>query len=235
MNTQYAQYLQWIGVGCTAIVGLCLIIVALLQSRPRRIRAWALVAVAVLEAVAAYLLISTPGITLSVVWMAVLGIIGLVLGWFTGRMTKTAIKDGRVYAQALADRAVGGGGHLHRCCRRTVLRLGGTLLGDGRTRGLRGGADAQPVSLGAAGHRVSEVREDGEAADTGECRAGGRVGRDLDSCGRRRHVTNKTERRARPDRRAGPRNVAASERAGTRPLCWRPRLRSSQHSFRPYP
>ena len=99
MNTQYAQYLQWIGVGCTAIVGLCLIIVALLQSRPRRIRAWALVAVAVLETVAAYLLISTPGITLSVVWMAVLGIIGLVLGWFTGRMTKTAIKDGRVYAK----------------------------------------------------------------------------------------------------------------------------------------
>jgi hypothetical protein len=67
MNAQYAQYLQWIGVGCTAIVGLCLVVMALLQSRPRRIRSWALVAVAVLEAAAAYLLISTPSITLSVV------------------------------------------------------------------------------------------------------------------------------------------------------------------------
>jgi hypothetical protein len=99
MNTQYAQYLQWIGVGCTAVVGLCLVVMALLQSRPRRIRSWALVAVAVLEAAAAYLLISTPSITLSVVWMAVLGVVGLILGWFTGRMTKTASKDGRVYAR----------------------------------------------------------------------------------------------------------------------------------------
>jgi len=99
MNAQYEQYLQWIGLGCTAVVGLCLVIAALLQGRPRRIRAWALIAVAVLEAVAAYLLISMSGTTLSMVWMAALGLVGLALGWFTGRMTKTAVKDGRVYAK----------------------------------------------------------------------------------------------------------------------------------------
>jgi hypothetical protein len=102
MNAQYEQYLQWIGLGCTAIVGLCLVIAALLHSRPRRIRAWALIAVAVLEAVAAYLLISMSGTTLSMVWMAALGLVGLALGWFTGRMTKTAVKDAREWRRARA-------------------------------------------------------------------------------------------------------------------------------------
>jgi hypothetical protein len=99
MNAQYSQYLQWIGLGCTVVVGLFLVIAALLQSKPRRVRAWALMMVALLDAVVAFVFVWMTSIALNIIWMAAIGVAGLVLGWFTGRMTKAVVKDGRVYAR----------------------------------------------------------------------------------------------------------------------------------------
>jgi hypothetical protein len=99
MNALYAQYLQWIGLVCTVVVGLFLVIAALLQSKPRRVRAWALLIVALVDAVVAFVLVWTTNTAFSILWMAALGVAGLVIGWFTGRMTKTVVKDGLVYAK----------------------------------------------------------------------------------------------------------------------------------------
>jgi hypothetical protein len=99
MKAQYAQYLQWIGLGCTVVVGLLLVIAASLQGKPRRVRSWALLMVALLDAAVAFVLIWMTNTAFSVSWMAALGVAGLVLGWFTGRMTKTVVKNRLVYAK----------------------------------------------------------------------------------------------------------------------------------------
>jgi hypothetical protein len=99
MNAQFVQYMQWVAFGCIGIVAFMLAAAALLQSRPRRVRSWVLICVALLDAVVAFLLVGMTNIALSAGWMAVLGGAGLVVGWFTGRMTKTVVKDGHVYAK----------------------------------------------------------------------------------------------------------------------------------------
>lgn len=93
------QYLQWLAFACTGLVVAFMIGQALLVSRPRRLRGWVLVLVALLDLAAVLALYWYGNVFLSLWWMAGLLVAGIVAGWFLGRTTKTAVKDGRVYGK----------------------------------------------------------------------------------------------------------------------------------------
>lgn len=94
-----ARYLQWLAITCTGLMVVFVIGQALLISRPRRLRGWVLVLVALLDLAAVLGLYWFGNIYLSVWWMGGLLVAGIVVGWFVGRGTKTAEKDGRVYGK----------------------------------------------------------------------------------------------------------------------------------------
>ena len=94
-----AQYLQWLAITCTALTVVFMTGQALLITRPRRLRGWVLVLVGLLDLVAVLSLYWFGNIFLSPWWMASLLVAGIVAGWFVGRTTQTAEKDGHVYGK----------------------------------------------------------------------------------------------------------------------------------------
>ncbi len=93
------QYLQWLAISSTGVMAALMVGQALMMSRPRRLRGWVLVLVALIDLAAVLALYWFGGIALSVAWMAGLLVAGVVAGWFVGRATKTATKDGHVYGK----------------------------------------------------------------------------------------------------------------------------------------
>ena len=94
-----AGYLQGIGVAYIALVALATVVQALMMSRPRRLRVWVLVVVALVNLVAVLSLYWLGNVFLSPWWMLGLLVVGVVAGWFVGRGAKVAEKDGRVYTK----------------------------------------------------------------------------------------------------------------------------------------
>ncbi len=94
-----AQYLQWLAITCTGLAVVFMVAQALLITRPRRLRGWVLVLVALVDLVAVLTLYWYGNIFLSMWWMAGLLLAGVIAGWFAGRSTKTAEKDGHVYGK----------------------------------------------------------------------------------------------------------------------------------------
>jgi len=94
-----ARYLQWFGFLVVGVVVLSAIVQAFMMSQPRRLRVWVLVVVAVIDLVAVLALYWLGNVFLSPWWMLGLLVLGVVAGWFVGRGTKTAEKDGQVYTK----------------------------------------------------------------------------------------------------------------------------------------
>jgi hypothetical protein len=89
-----AQYVQWGGIASIAIVGVCLVLSAVLQSRPRRARPVVLLLVAAVQVLAGVALIMLTNVLLTPAWMIGMAVIGLVAGWFGGLTTKVGFRNG---------------------------------------------------------------------------------------------------------------------------------------------
>ncbi len=89
-----AQYIEWGGIASIAIVGVCLVLSAVIQSRPRRVRPVVLLVVAAIQVGAGVALITLTNVLLTPAWMIGMAVVGLVAGWFAGLMTKVRFKDG---------------------------------------------------------------------------------------------------------------------------------------------